>query len=469
MGGGWIPAEGKLDLGWEGREEWPAAEIAAAGPENIRWLRLDGNRLTRIPGAELAKLTNLEKLWLQSNQLTALPPEIGRLSALQVLDVSFNQLTALPPEIGRLAALQTLYVGDNQLTALPPEIGRLAALQQLWVQQLESWPEPVRRAVNENRSDGKAHPPRPAPARAPPPPRPFNPRLPAAAAPSASPAAAPAPAVPAPAAAAKDPRGMRVADVCEWLRSLDLGRLAPAFEGCAVDGQVLLTLTDGDLREELGVESGLVRRNLLLKISDLAREHGLASAAPNAPRARPQSAAARRAPPLPPGYEFHAFITYRRSDKDKKNLLAALVREALDKIGYKVFYDLQSLQGGNFGPKILESLRRSCCDVFVLTPGTLDRCFEDKAPSAALSTDWVRKEVVMSLYLRKAIIPFVDDPNEKFPACDGLPADMAAFSSHNAVFFSNMYQQASFAKLCALIDAAVAAVPPYESLPPPLA
>eukprot|EP00741_Cyanophora_paradoxa_P015985 tig00000042_g15431.t1 len=130
MGRGWIE-RGVLELGGEGRTEWPAAEIAAAGPENIRWLELRQNDLTSIPGTELAKLTNLEVLFLDGNQLTALPPELFGLAALQSLDLSNNKLTALPPEIGRLAALQGLYVSNNQLTALPPEIGRLAAL--LWL------------------------------------------------------------------------------------------------------------------------------------------------------------------------------------------------------------------------------------------------------------------------------------------------------------------------------------------------
>eukprot|EP00741_Cyanophora_paradoxa_P002783 tig00000630_g2703.t1 len=56
-----------------------------------------------------------------------------------------------------------------------------------------------------------------------------------------------------------DPRTMRVADVSEWLRSLDLGMLAASFENNCVDGMVLLTLTDADLQGELGISSSLIR------------------------------------------------------------------------------------------------------------------------------------------------------------------------------------------------------------------
>eukprot|EP00741_Cyanophora_paradoxa_P013691 tig00020704_g13217.t2 len=411
-----------------------------------------------------------------------------RLASLKELVVNENQLTALPPEIGRLAALQCLSAANNRLTALPPEIGRLAALKELYVHGnpvVDSWPEHIRRAVNEGAPNNGAAQCAvvvpylrsllaPTPAAAPVPGAPPVPNPPAGPPVRTS---APAPSrrrgpfgprvihrrgacccccyLARPRRGGAGPAGMRVADVCEWLRSVELGDLAPAFERHRVDGKMLLALADADLQRELGVESGLVRKKLLVEIAELAKESGA------------QSAASRRVPPLPPGYEFHAFITYRRLDG--RNHLAAFVREALDKAGYKVFFDLETLQGGVFDSKILESLRASCCDVFVLTPGTLKRCFEDKAPSAALSTDWVRKEVVESLRLGKAIVPFVDDPNERFPSCDGLPADMAAFSRHNAVFFSNMYQQAAIAKLCALIDAAVAAAAPFEELPAPLA
>eukprot|EP00741_Cyanophora_paradoxa_P020673 tig00021289_g19954.t1 len=157
----WSRLKGRLSLANEGRTEWPTAKIAAAGPENIRVLDLSRNQLTSIPGAELAKLTNLEVLRLDNNKLTALPPEIGRLATLKelyALSVIDNKLAALPPEIGRLAALKELGVSGNQLTALPPEIGCLAALKKLDVggNQLTALPPEIGQLTNLQEMDQPA-------------------------------------------------------------------------------------------------------------------------------------------------------------------------------------------------------------------------------------------------------------------------------------------------------------------------
>ena len=94
---------------------------------NTRRLYLDGNQLTALP-AEIGGLAALTELYLDGNQLTALPAEIGGLAALTELSLNGNQLTALPAEIGGLVALTELGLDDNQLTALPAEIGGLASL-----------------------------------------------------------------------------------------------------------------------------------------------------------------------------------------------------------------------------------------------------------------------------------------------------------------------------------------------------
>eukprot|EP00741_Cyanophora_paradoxa_P014275 tig00020780_g13767.t1 len=92
--------QGRLYLGHKGYTEWPAAAIDAAGPADVRVLWLAGNKITAIPGAQLAKLVNLEKLDVSCNLLETLPIELGRLERLRTLICHRNPFGALP-EAGR--------------------------------------------------------------------------------------------------------------------------------------------------------------------------------------------------------------------------------------------------------------------------------------------------------------------------------------------------------------------------------
>ncbi len=61
-------------------------------------LYLDSNRLTELP-PELFQLTNLTNLFLYSNQLTHLPPEIVQLPKIERLEIWSNPLTSPPYEL----------------------------------------------------------------------------------------------------------------------------------------------------------------------------------------------------------------------------------------------------------------------------------------------------------------------------------------------------------------------------------
>lgn len=109
--------------------------LTILGPEikafiNLRTLSLANNMLTTLP-PEIGLLTELRKIDLQENKITHLPPEILKLEQLEELDLSMNFMEQLPLEVCALKNLRFLYLEYNNLVSLPNEIGTLTQLCQL--------------------------------------------------------------------------------------------------------------------------------------------------------------------------------------------------------------------------------------------------------------------------------------------------------------------------------------------------
>uniref|UniRef100_A0A8B9MF12 Protein scribble homolog n=1 Tax=Accipiter nisus TaxID=211598 RepID=A0A8B9MF12_9AVES len=100
----------------------------------LEQLDLGGNDLEVLPDT-LGALPNLRELWLDRNQLSALPPELGNLRRLVCLDVSENKLEQLPNEVSGLVALTDLLLSQNLLECIPDGIGQLKQLSILKVDQ----------------------------------------------------------------------------------------------------------------------------------------------------------------------------------------------------------------------------------------------------------------------------------------------------------------------------------------------
>ncbi|CAI4043792.1 adenylate cyclase SKDI_10G2030 [Saccharomyces kudriavzevii IFO 1802] len=84
-------------------------------PKNMTSLTLNKAQLSSIPGELLTKLSFLEKLELNQNNLTRIPEEISTLTKLVFFSVARNKLEYIPPELSQLKSLRTLDLHSNNI------------------------------------------------------------------------------------------------------------------------------------------------------------------------------------------------------------------------------------------------------------------------------------------------------------------------------------------------------------------
>ncbi|KAL1924400.1 uncharacterized protein VTP21DRAFT_7435 [Calcarisporiella thermophila] len=121
-------------------EERIRETINYAIENNVDHIDFSDMNLTQLP-PEIAELQhvfvlsqdvichNTLKLFLSSNSLRSLSPELFQLRNLSVLSLRNNKLEQVPPQIGLLTNLVELSLGNNRLTYMPAEILRLKKLK----------------------------------------------------------------------------------------------------------------------------------------------------------------------------------------------------------------------------------------------------------------------------------------------------------------------------------------------------
>ena len=115
---------------------------------------------------------------------------------------------------------------------------------------------------------------------------------------------------------------------------------------------------------------------------------------------------------------YDIFISYRRTAYDTANLIAVKLRHA----GYKVFFDIDTLNAGKFNEQLLEVIK-GCKDfILVLPENALDRCTDPE--------DWVRREINCAIKNNKNILPVMLDG---FSWPKELPEGMEELSSYQAI------------------------------------
>ncbi len=82
-------------------------------------LDLSHNKLTKFPSTPISAMTKLKELYLNDNQLTSIPTEIGKCTALKILDASNNKITSLSSSIKKCTKLTKMNLANNKLSTIP--------------------------------------------------------------------------------------------------------------------------------------------------------------------------------------------------------------------------------------------------------------------------------------------------------------------------------------------------------------
>ncbi len=134
---------------------------------------------------------------------------------------------------------------------------------------------------------------------------------------------------------------------------------------------------------------------------------------------------------------YQIFISYRRDGGED---LAGRLADRLTILGYKVFYDVESMRSGTFNTQILDAIAQCNDFLLILPPYGLDRCVN--------SDDWVRQELAFALEQGKNIIPVMMRGFE-FPKV--LPSNIDKIRYMEGVTASNEYFDAVIEKIKRLL------------------
>ncbi|GEM_PF-1335139 len=94
--------------------------------------------------------------------------------------------------------------------------------------------------------------------------------------------------------------------------------------------------------------------------------------------------------------DYDIFISYRRVGGAQ---YARILKAELEKRGYRdrVFLDYDELKDGRFDNRIKSAIESAPVFIFILSPGSLDRCKNEN--------DWVRQEIIHAIEHERHIIP----------------------------------------------------------------
>ncbi|XP_078278272.1 NAD(+) hydrolase SARM1 isoform X1 [Rhinoraja longicauda] len=293
-------------------------------------------------------------------------------------------------------------------------------------------------------------------------------------------------------------------EVQTWLQQVGFATYCERFWDLQVDGDLLLLVSDLELKEDVGIPSSITRRRFIRELSELKTNANYSTCDPSSlsdwlgsvdphfrqytynlvhcgigkgtlsgvteeqllsdcriengiHRARifatgqghVTSCLAEMLSNLPLSRvepndgSPDVFVSYRRSTGSQ---LASLLKVHLQLRGVSVFIDVEKLEAGTFEDKLVQSVRRARNFLLVLSANALDKCMGDLELK-----DWVHKEIVLAMSCNKNIVPIIDQFSWPDPSL--LPEDMRDILKFNGVQWVHEYQDASVEKILRFLQA----------------
>nr|GMD58291.1 receptor protein kinase TMK1-like [Ipomoea batatas] len=121
-----------LYMGWSGEDPCKWNHVGCSDERRVIRIQIGHNSLQGTLPPELSKLTQLQRLELQWNNISGPLPSLNGLSSLRVLMLSNNQFTSIPADffVG-LSSLQSVEIDNNPFAAweLPESLRNASTLQ----------------------------------------------------------------------------------------------------------------------------------------------------------------------------------------------------------------------------------------------------------------------------------------------------------------------------------------------------
>ena len=284
-----------------------------------------------------------------------------------------------------------------------------------------------------------------------------------------------------------------VDEVVNWVKKVGFAEFASVFEQCGVDGDILLLLNDKDIKEDLEMTNGIMRKRFLRELKSLRKscdysccsglevDNFLSNIGPDfreytynlvskdmsvdfmkklgagdlqdmmkevgienkvhqhkifeAVNCFDEECSSNNDSSNSSETSYDVYLSYPRSNGAE---LASLIKMQLELRGISIFSDSnESIHLNKHNKRLIQETKHF---VLILPPGGLDSCLVENTGSEKLY-----KEIVAALASDANIVPVTD--NFQWPDQEEVHEDVRAVSYFNSVRWVHDYQEACIGKL----------------------